>query len=158
MAITRYDPNTILLHPVGNYHAEMRIENSIPASEAITPGHLVEQHDSSGIKWRKNASATEYPTVAVALEFGMMNRGVDDDYAEGESPLVAFLRSGDIWWGLIASGQDITYSEYLQPAGDGTLKSATATTAAANLARFQSLDNPGAVTTLTRIRVQVVGG
>ena len=156
MAITPRASNMILLSPP--HQVENQIENRYRTSEAATPGHLAEMHDDGGeLKWRKSASATEYQRPAVYLENGMMNKGIDDAWAADDLARVAFLQPGDIFNALIASGQDISFGEYLQSAGDGTLKTATATTADANLARYQSLDAPGAVTVLTRLRVQVVG-
>lgn len=156
MAITPRPSNMILLSPP--HQVENQIENRYRTSEVATPGHLAEMHDDSGeLKWRKSASATEHQRPAVYLENGMMNKGIDDAWAANDLTRVAFLRNGDIFNGLVASGQNISFGEYLQSAGDGTLKSATSTTAGDGLARYQSLDAPGAVTTLTRLRTQVVG-
>lgn len=156
MAITPRPSNMVLLSPP--HQAENQIENRYRTSEAAKPGSLAEMHDDNGeLKFRKSASATEHQRPAVYLENGLMNKGIDDDWAADDLTRVAFLRNGDIFNGLIASGQDISFGEYLQSAGDGTLKSATATTADAGLARYQSLDAPGAVTVLTRLRTQVVG-
>lgn len=151
MAITKRDPNTVYLAgPI------TRVDE-FPAGEAITPGHLIELYDDSGtMKWRKHATSTEQVTLAVALEQGHFNLGVDDAYAAGDQVVAGILCPGSTFWGLIASGQDISSAELMQSAGAGLLKAATATTAAANVAKFQSLDNPGAVTELTRLRVQVI--
>lgn len=152
MAISKRNPTAICVfgdcsHPV----------NDLAAGEAITPGHLVEMYDDGGVnKWRKHATSTEQVTLAVAMEQGEMNKGVDDTCAAGDLAKVWFLKPGDVFWGLIPSGQTIANAAKLQSNGGGTLKAATATTAAANVARFQSLDNLGAVTTLTRCRIQVI--
>lgn len=151
MAITKRDPNTIFLG------GPETIVDEFPASEAITPGHLIELYDDSGtMKWRKHATDSEQVSIAVALEQGHFNKGVDDAYAADDQVVAAYLRAGSTFWGLIASGQDISAGELMQSAGDGTLKTAAATTAAANTAKFQSLEAPGAVTELTRLRVQVI--
>lgn len=151
MSVTVLDPNTILLHGMRN------VVNDYLASEAITPGHLVELAASSGVlKWRKNASATNQPTLAVALNQEEMNKGVDDAYASGDLVEAHFLKPGDVWWALVPSGEDIAIGDLLQSNGDGTLKEATAATATANVARFQALEALGAITVLTRCRVQVI--
>lgn len=156
MAITPRPSNMILLSPP--HQVENQIENRYRTSEAAKPGTFAEMHDDSGeLKWRKVASATEYHTLAIYLENGMMNRGIDDDWAADDLARVAFLRNGDIVNALLPSGQDISYGELMQVGAGGTVITAAATTAAANVARLQSLDAPGAVTVTTRIRVQVIG-
>jgi hypothetical protein len=151
MAITPRAPNTI--HLSGPIHLVV----DVPAGEAITPGHLIEMYlDGSTTKWRKNASATEIAAHAVALEQIEFNKTIDDDYVAGDLVRAGFLGVGAVFYPLIASGQDIVKCELLQSAGDGTMKAATATTADAGLGEFQALDGPGAVTALTRLRVQVI--
>lgn len=156
MAITPRSSNMILLSPA--HQVGEQIENRYKTSEAAKPGTFAEMHDDSGeLKWRKVASATEYHTLAIYLENGMMNRGIDDDWAADDLARVAFLRNGDIVNALLPSGQNISYGELMQVGAGGTVITAAATTAAANVARLQSLDTPGAVTVTTRIRVQVIG-
>lgn len=152
MTLTPRDPATILLagNPV--------IVEDYDAGEAITPGHGVELYDVGGVlKVRKIASATEYAALCVALDRPLFGKGIDDAYAIGDRVRMAYLSPGCVFLGQIASGQNIADGALLQPAGDGTYKAATATTADANLGRLQSLDNPGAVTALTRLRLQVIG-
>jgi hypothetical protein len=86
-----------------------------------------------------------------------MNKGVDEVYAIGDLVKFAFLVPGTTFWGIIPSGQDIQFCELLGPNGDGRLKSASPTTAAGGVARFQSLDEPGAVVANTRCRAQFLG-
>lgn len=127
------------------------------ASAAITPGYLVEAHASGGdLKWRPHASATEQVSIAVALNQPELNKGIDDAYAAGDLVKVGWLAPGSVFYGVIPSGQDIAVGDFLQSNGNGKLKEATATTAAANVAKFQSLDAPGSVTADTRVRVQVI--
>jgi hypothetical protein len=151
MALTRKAPNTIHLG------GPKVVVNEYVASAAITPGYLIELHSDSGtLSWRKNASATEQVTIAVALDAPMFNEGIDDDYADGDLVEAAYLQPGSVFYGLIPSGQDIAVGDFLQSNGDGLLKEATATTATANVAKFQSLDAPGSVTAETRLRVVVI--
>ena len=151
MAITQGTPRVVHL-------AGPKTEvNDLRSSAIITPGYLVEMHDDSDeLKWRSNASATEQVAIAVALDQPELNKGVDDTYAAGDLVRAAFLAPGSVFWGLIPSGQDISFAELLQSNGDGLLKTAGTTTAAANTAKFQSLDAPGSVVVATRIRVQVI--
>lgn len=156
MAITPRPSNMILLSPP--HQVENQIENRYRTSEAAKPGTFAEMHNDSGeAKWRKVASATEYHTLAIYLEDGMHNKGIDDDWAADDLTRVAFLRNGDIVNALLPSGQDISFGELMQVGAGGTVITAAATTAAANVARLQSLDSPGAVTVTTRIRLQVIG-
>ena len=151
MAVTKNNPNTILL---SGPHV---LVDDLRCGVAATPGMLAEMMDSSGEnKWRPNASATEIPTLAVFLNSPESNKGIDDAYAINDLAPVAFLCPGCTFWGILVSGQNVSNAELLQSNGDGKLKSATATTADAGLARFQSLTNAGLVSADTRIRVQVI--
>lgn len=151
MAITKLNPNTILLA------GTPRIVDEYPASAAITPGELVELHNSGGeLKWRPHASADEAITLAVALERSELNDTIATAYASGDAVKVAFLQPGDVFYGLLPSGQDINRAGLMQSNGDGQLKTASATTASGGVARFQALDNIGPITEQTRVRTQVI--
>lgn len=151
MAVTVRDPNVIIL--AGTYE----LINDIVAGEAITPGQLVEKYSDGGvIKWRKSTSATAVQNAHIAMDQPWLNKTVDDACAAGDQIPVAILKPGGVFWGLIPSGQDIAIADYLQSNGDGNLKEATATTAAASVAKYQALDAPGAVTELSRVRVEVL--
>lgn len=156
MAIVPRPSNTILLSPP--HQVENQIENRYKTGVAATPGMFAEMYDNSGVlMWRPVTSATEYHTLAVYLENGMMNKGIDDDWAAGDLCRVAFLRNGDIINGLIPAAQDISFGEKLQPTVGGMAITAAATTATGNVAHLQSLDAPGAVAATTRVRMQVIG-
>lgn len=127
------------------------------ASATIKPGHVIEMHDSSGVtKWRPHDTSTEIVTLAVALDRPELNKGLSDNYSSGDVVKAGFLAPGSVFYGLIPSGQNISNGEFLQSNGDGTLVTASATTQDAALAKFQSLDNPGSVSSETRLRVQVI--
>lgn len=154
MAISKRAPNTILLATPGGPRV---IVDEFIASEAITPGHLIEtvpDQDSAAPQWRKSASATNVAPPIVALEQSHYNLGVDDDYAIADLVCAAYVRAGDVIWGLLASGQDIQMGEYLQSAGDGTFKSSTSVAAGDDVAQWKSLDNIGSITALTRCRIE----
>ncbi len=144
MSITRFNPNTIFLG------GGKTIVADLAASEAITPGALVERFNSNGvIRWR-NATADVDGPAAVALNHAMANKGVDDAYAAGDLVEVALLHKGGAAWMMIASGQNVTAGTLLGSAGSGTLKTG------ATVARFTALENQANVTVLTRIRVEAV--
>jgi hypothetical protein len=117
---------------------------------------LVELHDDTTLKVRANGSATEIAALAVALERNELNKTIDDAYAADDVVKFGYLGAGSVFYGLVPSGQSITFGALYQSNGDGKLKAATATTQAAMLGRFQSLDDTGAVTADTRLRVQVI--
>lgn len=134
------------------------------ASGAIQPGYLVKGvYPGSTAVAVQNVSNAKVP-ANVALERDEMGGGVDDTYrgtnsgapaaayASGDTVKVASFRPGDEATLWIASGQDISADEYLSSAGDGTVK-AEATFANAIA---QSLEEIGAVTVLTKIRVRFV--
>lgn len=158
MAMTKHPPNTILLGgglPGGE--GGHTIVNEYVAGVQITPGMLIEFYTTgSTTKLRPHASASETVTPMVALEKLIHNKIVDDPYHVNELVLAAHLRPGSTFWGLLPSGQDISAGEFMQSNGNGMLKSASATTAAANVARFQALESVGAVTVTTRVRVLVI--
>lgn len=144
MSITQRDPNTIFL---GGDRTQV---NDLAASEAITPGMLVERFNNAGvIRWRKATTDIAGPP-AVATEQMMMNKGVDDDYAIGDLMEVSVLHKGGTAWMFIASGQNVAAGDLLGSAGDGTLKTG------ATVARFTALENKPSVTVLTRLRVEAL--
>jgi hypothetical protein len=131
------------------------IVNDLVTDAVVTPGMLVETFDDSGEqKWRKNSSATDVVEVAVALNASYYNKGVDDAYAAGDLLDVWKPGVGDVFWGILPSGQDIAAGEYLQSNGDGKLKVATSSAASTNVAQFKALSSPGAVTVDTRVKAE----
>lgn len=146
MSITLSNPNTVFL---GGERVQLGV---LAASEAITPGHLVERFNSSGtIRFRKHATAGGDTARLVATEQAMLNKGVDDAYAAADLMEVSAGQGGSTFWMLIASGQNIAAGNRLESAGDGTLR-----ILASGTALFSALENKPTVTVTTRIRVEVV--
>lgn len=150
MALQHRDPNTIHLG------GDITKLNEWIAGVQITPGMLIEFYDNGTMMLRPHASATEIPGSTFALEKIIHNKTVDDVYPSGELVYAATFHRGSSVWALIPSGQNISAGELLQSNGNGMLKSATATTAAAGLAKFQALEDLGAITVTTRCRVAVL--
>ncbi len=134
------------------------------ANAAIKPGYLVKAcYPGSTAVAVQTVSNAKVP-ANVALERDELGAGIDDTYlvtgsgapaaayASGDVVKVAAFRPGDEATLWIASGQNIQADEYLSSAGDGTVK-AEATFANAIA---QSLEEVGAVTVLTAIRVRFV--
>lgn len=146
MAITRSDPGTIWLG------GPRTVINDMAAKAALTPGHLVERVNTSGVwRWQKHGTADGNAQRAVACEQSMQNKGVADDYAVGDLVEVAELGMGSNAWMLIASGQNIAYGDKLASAGDGTLRAL-----GSGVALFVALETKANVTVQTRIRVEVL--
>lgn len=154
MSLTPLKPNTILLSD----RSDVDIINDIPVVDTgALPGHFVEMFVSGGKPaWRKVSSAVNVPSKHILLEQDIYARTLDTPYNSGEPGIVAALDVADTVWAIVPSGQDITACDLLQQNGDGTLKEATAATAAANVAHYQSLETVGAVTVATRCRVVIV--
>jgi hypothetical protein len=117
MAITKYPPNTIWL---GGQRVEI---GDIPASEAITPGMLVERFSSAGSQfWRKQVTAAADVSKSIATDMNMLNKGPDDICAVNDLIEVSVASPGSNWWMLIPSGQNISAGNFLESAGDGYLR------------------------------------
>jgi hypothetical protein len=119
------------------------------AAAAITPGHLVDFDGSGNLV--KHATAGGFCQLAVALEREEMGNGIDVDYAIGDTVKVGVFPRGTRFLGFIASGQNITKGNMMESAGNGTFRVFGSGT---RLAR--SLDTTGAVTALTRIRLEAL--
>src|SRR5438552_18419191 len=112
MSITRNNPNTIFL---GGDRIQI---GDLAASEAITPGHLVDRFNAAGvIRWRKHATAAAAVAPAFATEQSMVNKGVDDAYALNDLMEVSIGTRGSAFWAFIASGQNIVAGNKLESAG-----------------------------------------
>lgn len=121
MAISRRVPNQIAISP-GEVPAD-RIRDDLAAVETITPGMLVELHNNAGtLAWGVHDSANEPAARAVALDFKELNHGIDTDYAANDQVKVGYFYPGDRFYGLLASGQNVTQGALLQSDGAGRLK------------------------------------
>lgn len=146
MSITRKAPNTVFL---GGERTQI---NDMAAKAAITPGHLIERVNTAGVwRWQKHSTAAGNTSPIVATEHAMNGKGFDDDYAVGDLVEASALRPGSTAWMLIASGQSISYGDRLESAGNGTLR-----ILAAGTPLFTALETSGAVTALTRLRVEAI--
>jgi hypothetical protein len=149
-------PMTILLSD----REKVTIINDLPIVDTgALPGYMVEMFNDTSVTpnrlaWRKASAAAGQASMFVLLERDILNVELGAAYPSGELAQVAGLLIGTKWWGWVNSGQNITQGDYVQNNGDGTMKSATATTAAANVAKNQSLDTLGAVTVPTRVTLR----
>ena len=144
MAITRNDPNTVYLG------GPRTVVGDLAASEAITPGHLIEKFNNAGV-WRvRKHTGTSLAGSTYATEQSMQNKGVDDAYAANDLVEAVVGAPGTTIWALIASGQTIVFGNDLESAGNGTLKIYNAGVKIAT-----ALESKTATAT-TRIRVEVL--
>lgn len=159
-SLTVNTPNKIALKRFNQWD---QIDYMIAGSgTSIIPGHLIEMYKDTDnvLKWRPESSSTSMAQMFVALDFpemgGAISGGVsvDTPYVPGDTVHAWGMPLGAGWWGLVASGQTINVGDMLQKAGDGTLKAATASTAAANVAHFIAEETIGAVTALTRCKAR----
>lgn len=147
MAITRTAPNKILLFggpdPV--------IINDLAASEAITPGMLIERFNSAGThRWRKS-TRTGLKNTYYALDMPMQNLSIDTACAANDLIEVVQGAPGTCIYAFVASGATIVAGNRLTDAGNGYLKAVGSDTPCA-----EALENVTATVTPTRIRVEVV--
>ncbi len=155
MSITKLNPHKVLLAA----DEDIRVIGDYSASATITPGMLVELYNNSGtLQWRAHSSATRIVSLFVAINQPFLNKTIDDTYASGDQMLVAPLEAGDVIYGLVPSGQNITQGDLLQSNGDGKFKAdATSGAASSGQARFQALETIGSVNADTRCRIQIIG-
>ena len=145
MSITRNDPNTVWLG------GPRTVVNDLAASEAITPGHLIEKFNNAGV-WRvRKHTGTSLAGSMYATEQSMVNKDVDDAYAANDLVEAVVGAPGTTIWAFIASGQTIVFGNALESAGDGTLKVYSAGVKIAT-----ALESVTAVVTPTRLRVEVM--
>lgn len=150
------NPNMVLL----THRDESKIINTYPAGEdaVILPGHLIEQfhHSTLGMAWRRNSSASNMVDKFIALPMDIATQGINTPYVIGDNLAAYPLTVGVVFLGLLPSAQNITQGDRLQSNGDGSLKAASASTAAANVGFLKAQETTGAVNVLTRVRTLVV--
>lgn len=147
MSITKRNPNTVFLG------GPKTLINDLAASEAITPGMLVQMFNSAGVnRWRKHPTAAG-PCRAVALDMPMLNKGVDDACAAGDLIEVVEAAGGTYLWMLIASGANISFGDKLESAGNGYLRAWT--NSPTPFVARETVDNSAGPGT-ARIRVEVI--
>jgi hypothetical protein len=117
MSITNETPKTIILSGPAP-----TIVGDLVCSEALTPGHLVERVSSSGTKWRKHATAAGIAQAAFALNQPYLNKDLDTASAASDLVDVGIFTKGAVVNAILASGQTIALNDFLESAGDGTLR------------------------------------
>jgi len=110
-------PNTISLKGLGT-------RKEAAADVAVTPGYLLE-FGATGVQ--PHSSAGTDAAAAFAVENDIAGKGIDDDYAIADQVLYSVFTPGDEVYGLVAAAAAaIVKGDFLESAGDGTLRKHTA--------------------------------
>lgn len=88
---------------------------------AITPGHLVELDSTSG-DVSVHSTAGGNAARAFAVEDDLQGKEISDVYADNSQLLYVLFQNGDEVNALIADGETIVIGDFLESAGDGTLR------------------------------------
>lgn len=99
------------------------VREEFTASEAITPGHLVEFGGSNEIQKHSTAGG-EIGAVKIAVENDVVGDDVDTDYVSGEQVQVDAPHGGAVYMLRLANGENVSKGDLLESAGDGTLQAA----------------------------------
>lgn len=146
--------NTILIKGRG-------IRKEALAAAIITPGYLIERIAAG--TFQKHAGAGLNTSPLFAEENELFGKGIDDDYPAGDQVLAQFCVPGcEINAVLAANAAAIVIGDFLESAGDGTLRIATADVATDTAQReamvavaLEAVDNSAGGTEV-RIKVEVV--
>jgi hypothetical protein len=146
--------NTIILVG-GGIHKEGK------ANAAITPGDLVERMSTGNI--RKHATAAGNAAPSFAIENEVIGKGIDDDYAANDNVYFVHLAPGSVVYARVAAAAAaIAIGDYLESAGNGTLRKASASAATSEAQRagivaraLEAVDNSGGGSAV-RIKAEVL--
>ena len=130
-------------------------------AEAITPGHLIALN-ASGAMIKHNvagpaasAGANAQGKVQVAVENDFFGGGIDDPWAINDQGLYQPLDTGCEFMALVAAGAPaIAYNDYVESAGNGTVRKTTIVANAIGRA-CEAVDNSGGGAPM-RLRVEVL--
>lgn len=91
------------------------------ASEAITPGHLIEFGGANDLQ--KHSTAAANARKAFAVENDLVGDDISTAYATGERVQYEVFHAGTEVYALVAAGATaVTKGAALESAGDGTLR------------------------------------
>ncbi len=107
--------NTIIVMSHGRVTDE-----KIATAVAITPGHLIER--TSGDLVQAHAIAGGPVNPWFAIEDAYQGNGITDDYAVSVNIFMWKPRPGDQIYAIADSGGAIVIGDFLESAGDGTLR------------------------------------
>ena len=109
--------NTIKLK---NY---VQIQEEYAAAAAITPGNLIELIAAGTVQ--KHAGAGKTAVACFAIEDELQGKGITDNYASGDKVQCWFPTPGDIVNATVKTGENIVIGDFVESAGDGTVRKVT---------------------------------
>lgn len=140
--ITVQPPNTVHLG------GPIVTVNVLPASQALTPGWLIERFVSgSATELRPHSTQGGKAQKLVALNQPQLNHSVDFQYAANDQVEAGLFPTGSTAWMFIASGVSVNAGDFMSSNGDGTLRKVTGSDVALFTA-LETINNsagPGAV-------------
>lgn len=147
-------PNTILLKGRG-------IRKERISGAAINPGHLVEVNTANNVV--VHSAAASSAAAAFAIENELFGKTINDALTSGDQVVFEYMPTGaEIYARLAASAPAVVIGDYLESAGDGTLRKVAVDAATdqgqrnAVVARaIEAVDNSGGGTEVF-IRVEIV--
>jgi len=137
------------------------VDEQNAASEAITPGMLCQPNLPALGQVRKHATAAANAAPVFALERDEMGKTIDTAYAIGDRVKLGRFAPGDGVNALVGAGQTLTGVEFLESAGDGTLRAVVTDASTDDTQRnaivARSAESTGGATAgVTRHRVVIV--
>jgi hypothetical protein len=94
------------------------------ASEAITPGHLVEFGGSNDLQAHSTAGGNA--RKAFAVENDLVGGAITDAYAQDDTLQYVIARPGDEVYALLAHGENVSEGDALESDSNGALQEHTA--------------------------------
>lgn len=149
--------DAVLLSP--NDLSDAGVQYSLKASESFTPGELVELGGSNDVQKHSTAGGTSIKRFAMPAD--TYGNDKTDDYSSGETAEILTAHRGTQIHALLGTGSsevNISESEFLESAGDGTLQAfGTATSNEDNIVAQarEAVDNSSGGSE-ARIKVEVV--
>jgi hypothetical protein len=93
----------------------------LPAAEAFSPGHVL--YITSARKFAKHAAGGQHVApVIVAKEDELRGNGVDDAYVADNQAMAWICKPGAIVNMRVQDGQNLAIGDYVESAGDGTIR------------------------------------
>jgi hypothetical protein len=109
------------------------VEGKVASGQTIKPGHLV-QHSAAGYRTHSVAAGSAAPSFA--KERDMFGGSVDESIGAGEQLFTIHARRGCTLYARVAAGAGaIVRGDYLESAGNGTLRKVATAAATSEAAR-----------------------
>ncbi len=108
-------PNNILIKG-----EPFRKEGKVAAGQTITPGALLDRNSAGELIDHAGQGLNASPLFAI--EDNLQGKGVDDNYAAGNQIQYNVCKPGDVVYALLADGNNVNPTHFLESNGDGTLR------------------------------------